>query len=631
MRALAQLASLAASAPDRRTGRAPTGHARVPARARAPKKWARIVAPASALLAASPHAPASRGRHRIAARAGDGSGDGRATKTTPATTVRFPEGAFETAPTRVAESDADGDNPPADRRSGSPFFSRKTFFARLAETRLSTDASRFPLPHLAYVNTAERSRCIARHAFGRESVRASASPNTSYYETEDGPGVDERLRLLREEEEKNSSGGSRARFAPRFETEKERLAFFGAIALNVLLGSVYCWSCFLVPLEQALGVKRGVLSWVFSVTTVAFTVAVAKLGPALCSRLPPRRVAAAAAATAGCGMLLAAQSATFVSVTPLFLGYGLMFGGAAGVGYALSLQISAAAPFGEGLSVGVVTSARAAGAFLFAPVVRYLLDVTDVGGAMRAMGVLMLLCAFPLHATLSAGGRYDAPLAKPRRLKGVALSDAEIARDAQLKPAMVTLWCSLCLGVSAGLMVISHAATLLYSHGASIGVATAGVSVVSFCTSLGRVAGGYLCDREKWGPAKVLRTAPLLAAPALAWASLAANSVPAAQCALALASLTYGAVGTAVPTEVRRRVGAGNFARAYGKVYTAWGVAGLAAPAAAGVLYDAAGNYVAALAAATGLCLLAALAAAMLKPGRSHEEWRQTIREADAS
>ena len=628
MRALAQLASLAALAPDRRTGRASTGHARVPARARAPKKWARIVAPASALLAASPRAPASRGRHRIAARVGDGSGDGRATKTTPATTRRFPEGAFETAPTRVSVATRTGITHP-------PTADRRAFFFFREKRRAARDSPRLTLhdssPVRAYVNTAERSRRIRRDASRRESVRASASPNTSYYETEDGPGVDERLRREREEEEKNSLRGTRAKFAPRFETEKEPLAFFGAIALNVLLGSVYCWSCFLVPLEQALGVGRGVLSWVFSVTTVAFTVAVAKLGPALCSRLPPRRIAAAAAATAGCGMLLAAQSVTFVSVTPLFLGYGLMFGGAAGVGYALSVQISAAAPFGEGLSVGVVTSARAAGAFLFAPVVRYLLDVTDVGGAMRAMGVLMLVCAFPLHVTLSAGGRYDAPLAKPRRMKGVALSDAEIARDAQLKPAMVTLWCSLCLGVSAGLMVISHAATLLYSHGASIGVATAGVSVVSFCTSLGRVAGGYLCDREKCGPAKVLRTAPLLAAPALAWASLAASSVPAAQCALALASLTYGAVGTAVPTEVRRRVGAGNFARAYGKVYTAWGVAGLAAPAAAGVLYDAAGNYVAALAAATGLCLLAALAAAMLKPGRSHEEWRQTIREADAS
>jgi len=461
---------------------------------------------------------------------------------------------------------------------------------------------------------------IRRNA--RLDVSTSASPNTSYYETEDGPGTGRQ----RDENRKGL-----LRFAPRFETEKEPFAFFGAISLNVLLGSVYCWSCFLVPLEQALGVGRGVLSWVFSVTTVAFTVAVAKLGPALYSRLKPKTIAAAAAATAGIGMLVAAQAVTVVSVTPLFVGYGAMFGAAAGVGYGLSVQISTAAPFGEGLSVGLVTSARAAGAFLFVPVVRYLLDVADVGGAMAAMGALMLAAAAPLYSTLSAGG-LDAPLASPRRDASVALSDEERNRDAQLKPAMVTLWATLGLGVSAGLMVISHAATLLYSHGASIGVATAGVSVVSMCTSLGRVAGGYACDREKGGPAKVLRLAPLVAAPALLWASLAAQSVPAAQCALAFASLTYGALGTAVPTEVRRRVGAGNFARAYGKVYTAWGVAGLAAPAAAGVLYDAAGNYVAALAAATGLCLLSALAAASLKPGRSHEEWEETIRaQADAS
>ena len=527
MRALAQLASLAAWAPECRT--APTGHARVLARVRAPKKWARIVA------------------------------------------------------------------------------------ARLTLAPLSPESS------------------LIRRNARLTDVSTSASPNTSYYETEDGPEArgegrgDAKAR--RDARDENRSG--LLRFAP-FKTDEEPFAFFGAIALNVLLGSVYCWSCFLVPLERALGVGRGVLSGGFSVTTVAFTVAVAKLGPSLYSRARPKTIAAAAAAVAGAGMLVAAQAATFVSVTPLFIGYGLMFGGAAGVGYGLSVQISTAAPFGEGLSVGLVTSARAAGAFLFAPVVRVLLDVAGVGGAMRAMGALMLAAAVPLHATLSAGG-LDAPLADPRRDKSVALSDEERKRDAQLKPAMVTLWCTLCLGVSAGLMVISHAATLLYSHGASIGVATAGVGVVSFCTSLGRVAGGYACDRERGGPAKVLRLAPLVAAPALAWASLAEHSVTAAQCALASASLTYGAIGTAVPTEVRRRVGAGNFARAYGEVYTAWGVAGLAAPAAAGVLYDAAGNYVAALAAATGLCLLSALAAAMLRPGRSHEEWEEKIREANAS
>ena len=125
MRALAQLASLAASAPDRRTARAPTGHTRVLARARAPKKWARIVAPASALLAASPRAPASRGRHRIAVHASDGSGDGRATRWTSATTRQFLDGTFETAPTLVSVATgithpptADFSNQKTSRRAG---------------------------------------------------------------------------------------------------------------------------------------------------------------------------------------------------------------------------------------------------------------------------------------------------------------------------------------------------------------------------------------------------------------------------------------------------------------------------------------------------------------------------------
>lgn len=392
----------------------------------------------------------------------------------------------------------------------------------------------------------------------------------------------------------------------------------------MLLGTVYCWSCYLVPLEIALGVGRGVLSWVFSITTVFFTIAVAKVGPSLYSRVKPATIGGCAAAVAGIGMLVTSQSLSFVSVFPLFAGYGLLFGGAAGVGYGLSVQISTAAPFGEGLSVGLVTSARAAGAFLFAPIVRCLLDSGGVKYAMSSMGFLLLACAPLLFLLLNKGG-LDEPLADPKRDPEERITPEQAARDATLRPAMVTLWASLGLGVSAGLMVVSHAAVLLFSHGASIGVATAGISIVSACTTLGRVFGGWFCDREWCGPRRVLRLAPLIAAPALAWASVSNTSVLAAQCALAAASLTYGAMGSAVPTEVRRRVGAGNFARAYGKVYTAWGLAGLAAPAAAGVLYDYAGNYVAALAAATGLCLLSAAAAAALKPGRSHEEWEEFV------
>ena len=407
-------------------------------------------------------------------------------------------------------------------------------------------------------------------------------------------------------------------------TRKDGYAFAGAIMLNMFLGSLYCWSCYLVPLEQALGVGRGVLSTVFSLATLCFTAAVAKVGPGCYSRLSPAVIGAGAAILGGAGMLVASQALSYVSVVPLFVGYALMFGVASGVGYGLSVQISAMAPFGEGLSTGLITSARAAGAFVFAPVIRSLLDAGGVQHAFCSMAALLTFTAVPLWLLLARAGLTE-PIANGRRDRSLERTRAEIERDRQLRPAMFTLWAALGLGVSAGLMVIAHAAALLYCHGATIGVATAGVSIVSLFTTGGRILGGWACDRTAVGAAKVLRFAPFVAVPPLLWAAVAETSVLAALCALAAASVTYGVFATAVPVELRRRTGTRDFARAYGKVYTAWGVAGLAAPWLAGLFYDARGDYTMALIIAAGLCCASAVAAATLKPGRSHEEWVNEI------
>ena len=299
------------------------------------------------------------------------------------------------------------------------------------------------------------------------------------------------------------------------------------------------------------------------------------------------------------------------------------------MGYGLSVQISAIAPFGEGLSTGLVTSARAIGAFAFTPV-----DSTiarrrrsrprDVD---RGRASPRLFRASVGDAEPRASGRT---LANGRRDASEALTPEETERNRQLRPALITVWAALCLGVQAGLMVVSHAAALLRTHGASISIATAGVSIVSAFSTLGRVLGGWACDRPRIGAATVLRGAPALAAPALAWAAAAGNSVVAAQTALAAASFAYGVLASAVPVEVRRRVGRRDFSRAYGFVYTAWGLAGLAAPALAGVLFDARGSYTAALTVATALSLGSAVVAATLRPGRSHEEWAAAIAEAKA-
>ena len=361
---------------------------------------------------------------------------------------------------------------------------------------------------------------------------------------------------------------------------------------------------------------------------MCFTVAVAKIGPGLYSRLNPRR-GAGAAVVAGAGLLLASSGAPLRQRRPSLFGYALLFGVAAGVGYGLSVQISAIAPFGEGLSTGLVTSARQSARLRSPPSRRRLLDVGGPGHAMWTVGALLLASSAPLWVMLSRGG-LDEPLANGRRERPRRLTPRKPSAIDNFDPRSSPCGRRSVLGVQAGLMVVSHAAALLRTHGASISIATAGVSIVSAFSTLGRVLGGWACDRPRIGAADGAPRRAGAGGAGAARAAAAGNSVVAAQTALAAASFAYGVLASAVPVEVRRRVGRRDFSRAYGFVYTAWGLAGLAAPALAGVLFDARGSYTAALTVATALSLGSAVVAATLRPGRSHEEWAAAIAEAKA-
>jgi OFA family oxalate/formate antiporter-like MFS transporter len=76
---------------------------------------------------------------------------------------------------------------------------------------------------------------------------------------------------------------------------------------------------------------------------------------------------------------------------------------------------------------------------------------------------------------------------------------------------------------------------------------------------------------------------------------------------LGLAGFCYGVLIAVVPAEVRRIGGPQSFAVNYGRVFTAWGVAGVAGPVMAGYLYDLTLGYGVALAAALVLSLCSCL------------------------
>ena len=61
--------------------------------------------------------------------------------------------------------------------------------------------------------------------------------------------------------------------------------------------------------------------------------------------------------------------------------------------------------------------------------------------------------------------------------------------------------------------------------------------------------------------------------------------------ALCLLGFTYGAIIAVYPAAVSHYLGAQEAPRAYGRVFTAWGLAGLGAPWLAGWIFDSYGAY----------------------------------------
>ena len=78
--------------------------------------------------------------------------------------------------------------------------------------------------------------------------------------------------------------------------------------------------------------------------------------------------------------------------------------------------------------------------------------------------------------------------------------------------------------------------------------------------------------------------------------------------ALGATGLAYGAMVGAYPAIIARLYGVAQASRVYGRVFTAWGVAGLAGPVTGGLLFDCCGGYAAAILAAAFAAGLAALA-----------------------
>lgn len=394
---------------------------------------------------------------------------------------------------------------------------------------------------------------------------------------------------------------TQAQSAAQSSSASGRAVLIAALLLSFVFGTVHAFSVFLEPMEAAFQIGRSRASLTYSLALVALTFGVL-IGHRVYAMLAPERLALLLCLAAAAGLLLAAVAP---SLTLVWLGYSLIFGLANGLGYGFALQYAAQAnPARGGLAMGLVTAVYGLGAALAPLPLWAALSQGGLAAGFAGLAAVMLAVSLPIYRLLKQA-------AQP-------FLAATPHGDSQTPKGLVLLWIGYGAGVAAGLAAIGHATGIARAGGLGDTWVQLAPVAIAAANTLGGLLGGALTDRL--APKQLLMALPFLSAAALAWLALGAEGAV-LLAGLALVGFAYGAVIAVYPAAIARRYGAVAGVKVYGRVFTAWGTAGLLAPWAAGLLYEGSGSYRMALLGACALALVSlGSVAGLAAPGQERRK-----------
>lgn len=375
-------------------------------------------------------------------------------------------------------------------------------------------------------------------------------------------------------------------------------ALAAATALNLPFGTLYAFSVLLKPMEALLAIGRTQMSVVFALATITLTIGMV-LAPSIYKRVSPWNIAFACGACSAAGLFISASSTTFLQFA---LGYGVVVGAGAGVGFIVVQQAVNQTVVGKrGLANGYVVSLYPLGAMVGAPILGWAIEAFGVRAALAGLGLAVFVtcsaCGFLLRAARIAMHDESA--------------QARSQDDAQW-PLFLSLATIFFLAAAAGLMVMSQAAGIVQAYGGATSVAVGATTLIMGAVGAARIAGGWLTDRFAIpGVAIGAQIFAFCGALALTLWPGPLVAVP----ALAMIGVGYGVISGLTAAAIARYWGKNAFGRVAGRLYVAWCVAALTLPILAGWLYDRTAGYGTAVLIAGGLNLLAAgIAVRLPKP-----------------
>ena len=267
--------------------------------------------------------------------------------------------------------------------------------------------------------------------------------------------------------------------------------------VSIVLGLVYAWSIFTLPLEKAFGWTRSDTSLAFSFSIVTLSLGMI-VGGRIQDRKGPKLVAVAGAACLAIGFF----AASFTSALwMLYFFYGILVG--LGVGLIYICLISVVArwyPDKRGLGMGILTMGLGLGAFLLGGSTSMMIDSMGWQTAFKFLAVVSLVVCVGGAALIKLPPADYAPVAKaPAGSPAAAAGPKRPVKDYNWNEMMQTapfwtwfVWdLFLC---SAGLMIIGHIVPMAVENGVDKAAAIIAMSILSVSNGLGRFLYGYLWD-----------------------------------------------------------------------------------------------------------------------------------------
>jgi len=355
---------------------------------------------------------------------------------------------------------------------------------------------------------------------------------------------------------------------------RERLLVLAAcLLITFCMGTVHAFSTLIQNIEMQTNVGRMASSLVYSTALINVTLAV-YVGHILYRKFSPQVLIFFIAILPIIGLLIS-NSESWIG---WIIGYGIFFGFSSGLGYGLSLYIVSSVTENEklGFALGLVTASYAFGAVIFSMLYPFLFDYLGFKDG--------YICGLLILSSIVFIGLV---LFSTSRVKLIQESSTSQQKDYN-EVKILKLWLGYFLGVFAGLMIIGHAVPMISSFGGSTSTSITAITLMTLGSGIAGIYAGWLVDR--FGCKRPLLTILLINTGAILALSIMTN-ISLLLILLVLIASLYGAVIAIYPTLVSHIVGSNLSSAVYGRVFTAWGFAGLISPSLAGWLFEKNNNY----------------------------------------